>query len=148
MPPGLPSSPAGPEKPSSRAGTSSAASGESDDGEEDNEEVTDFDDNVTGNVTPTLTATFGFKDGKNATGDPNALNSFSGVIELELQQAFELCEDDGATQDGTCEGDTFDGYVFSLSEFTTTYDPIGAAPLTFSFGEEAEASFTNYVFDV
>ncbi|MDZ7704578.1 MAG: S-layer homology domain-containing protein [Trueperaceae bacterium] len=121
-----------------RPRTSFFSTGESDDGEDDNEEVTDFDGPVNGEVTPELELTFEFGIGRDAVGDPNALNSFTGVIELGIERDFSAVDGDG---------DSFRGYVFSLEELTTTFDPIGAAPLEFGFGEAIEVEFTDYVLD-
>lgn len=87
-----------------------------------------------------LTLNVGFSATKGATGSPRALNSFDSVITAKLQKAYNLQEDaDDAT-------DVFDGYVFAFSDIKGTYDPIGAAPLTFQFGESPDGSFTPYVF--
>ena len=72
------------------------------------------------------------------SGSPSALNDFEAVVDIRLKRAYNLDENAGGT-------DTFDGYVFSVHEFTGTFSPIGDAPLTFTFGEEVDVSFTPYV---
>ncbi len=121
-----------------RPRTSFFTTGESDDDEDDNEEVTDFDGPVNGEVTPELELTFEFGVDRDAVGDPNALNSFTSVIELSIERDITATDEDG---------DAFRGYVFTLDELTTTFDPIGAAPLVFSFGEAIDSEFTPYVLE-
>ena len=43
--------------------------------------------------------------------------------------------------------DPFDGYVFTVDGFETTFGLIGAEPLTFVFGEDPGVEFTPYVFE-
>ncbi len=93
-------------------------------------------DFVEGETGVGLTLNIAFNTQRDGTGDPNALNTFSTVIELDMEKAVGL--NNGSSP--------FDGYVFRVSDFTTTFDPIGAAPLTFQFGEDPSASFTPYVF--
>jgi len=66
-------------------------------------------------------------------GSPNALNSFAAVIEI-VYDASDVTDD---------ADDVFSG--FEVDEFMTTFEPIGAAPLTFAFGTNVETSFTPYV---
>jgi hypothetical protein len=97
-----------------------------------------------------LTLNVGWNTDRTGTGDPRALNSFDSVIKLKMSKAANLCEenDDGICQtDDDADSDAFEGYVFVVDSFTTTFDPIGAAPLTFQYGEEPSAAFTPYVFD-
>ena len=118
--------------------TSRFTDGESDDDENDNDEMFDFDTPISGEVTPELELTFEFGPNRDAVGDPNALNSFTGVIELSIKRDFSAVDGDG---------DSFRGYVFSLDSLTTTFDPIGAAPLEFGFGEAIAVGFTPYVLE-
>ena len=87
-----------------------------------------------------LTLNIGLGTTLDGAGSPNALNSFSAVLELSLQQVNNVNYDDA---DYT--GDP--GYVFHVDSFTTTFEPIGAAPLTFQFGTAIDATFTPYVLD-
>lgn len=93
-----------------------------------------------GEVDVELTLNVGFGTARNGAGDPRALNSFETVIELGLTEVgTELLDPDDEAIDSP--------YIFSVKSFTTTFDPIGAAPLTFAFGEDTSAEFTKYVFD-
>jgi S-layer homology domain len=108
----------------------------------------DIEDNE-GDTGVTLTLSVGFGTARNGDGDPRALNSFETVIELGLTKVTGA----GASGSGKLyTGDDADveidnPYIFSVKSFTTTFDPIGAAPLTFQFGEKTTAEFTKYVFD-
>ncbi len=93
---------------------------------------------TTGDTTATLDLTIGLGTELDGAGSPNALNSFTAVISLSLQQVNNVNFDDA---DYT--GDN--GYVFHVDDFTTTFEPIGAAPLTFAFGTNVETTFTDYV---
>jgi hypothetical protein len=93
-----------------------------------------------GEVDVELTLNIGFGTARGGTGDPRGLNSFETVIELGLTEVgTELLDPDDEAIDSP--------YVFSIQNFTATFDPIGAAPLTFAFGEDTTAEFTKYVFD-
>ena len=112
-----------------------------DDETDDGEEAQDLDDidSVQGAVDVDLDLNIGFNVDRAGQGDPNAYNSFDAVIKLTLTEV-----EDGLLQD--TDGDDIDQpFVFSIDEVTTTFDPIGAAPLTFQFGEEPDATFTPYV---
>jgi hypothetical protein len=63
-------------------------------------------------------------------GSPRGLNSFEAVFEVELEELQAV------------GGETF--WSFVPGDFTTTFDFIGADPLTFVFGEEVTGSFTPY----
>ena len=67
-------------------------------------------------------------------GSPRGLNSFSVVFEAELEELEDA------------NGETF--WAITPGDFTTTFDPIGAAPLTFAFGEEVTGSFTPYTLNL
>jgi hypothetical protein len=93
-----------------------------------------------GEVDVELTLNIGFGTARGGQGDPRALNSFETVIELGLTEVgTELLDPDDEAIDSP--------YIFSIQNFTATFDPIGAAPLTFAFGEDTTAEFTKYVFD-
>jgi hypothetical protein len=97
-----------------------------------------------------LTLNVGWNTDRTGTGDPRALNSFDSVIKLKMEKAENLCLEAEVVNDVivcTDDDDPFTGYVFVVDSFTTTFDPIGAAPLTFQYGEEPSAAFTPYVFD-
>jgi predicted nucleic acid-binding Zn-ribbon protein len=94
----------------------------------------------------------------NGTGSPNALNNFKAVLSLSLLKAtgLTITNPDGSTP--TCAGPNpcsspsldnggslTEGYVIHVDDFTTTFGPIGAAPLTFSFGTAVETTFTPYL---
>jgi hypothetical protein len=158
-------------------GTSRFSSGTDDrDDDDDTDEVTERaqdredineEDAGDGGFSTTLTLNVGWNTDRTGTGDPRALNSFESVIKLKMEKAENLCLDGDlvdipgdADGDGTVEADEtisvfdctdgddpFAGYVFVVDSFTTTFDPIGAAPLTFEYGEEPSAAFTPYVFD-
>jgi hypothetical protein len=97
-----------------------------------------------------VTLNVGWGTERAGTGDPRALNSFDSVITLTTRRAANLCEenDPGECQtDDDADSEAFAGYVFVVDSFTATFDPIGAAPLTFQYGEEPTAAFTPYIFD-
>src|SRR5690606_17806991 len=88
---------------------------------------------VTANLRLSFASVFGF-DGE---GSPNALNSFSGVVDFDMN-----------TRDiagPLPSGGVPLGDWFYVNSFMTTFEPIGAVPLTFSFGTNVETSFTPYV---
>jgi hypothetical protein len=74
-------------------------------------------------------------------GSPRALNEFSAVAELDFVQV-------GTPLDDTAGNAITRPYVLRVRSFTSTFDPIGMEPLTFSFGEENSVRFTPYVFDI
>ena len=91
-----------------------------------------------GAVTATLDLNISLGTELNGAGSPNALNSFTAVVQLSLAKV------NGLNFDNTdYAGDP--GYVFHVDDFTTTFDGIGAAPLTFSFGTNVETTFTDYI---
>jgi hypothetical protein len=116
---------------------------------QDREDINE-EDAGDGGFDAVLTLNIGWNTDRTGTGDPRALNSFESVIKLKMSKAANLCEenDDGVCQtDDDADSDAFEGYVFVVDSFSTTFDPIGAAPLTFQYGEEPTAAFTPYVFD-
>jgi predicted nucleic acid-binding Zn-ribbon protein len=131
------------------AGTSRFSSGDGDDYDgdpgdpaqdrQDIEEADGGDDGFSADVTINLD----WSTARNGTGDPRALNSFDSVIKLTTKKAANLCVESDCSDDD----DPFSGYVFTVDSFTSTFDPIGAAPITFQFGEEPSASFTQYIFN-
>ncbi len=94
----------------------------------------------TGDVDVTLTLNVTAGNTFDGTGSPRALNGFTAVVEVEVEQGF--IADDNTFTTG------FEGWVFTVTDFTTTFDPIGAEPLVFAFGEEVSVEFTEYVFDI
>jgi hypothetical protein len=134
-------------------GDSVFSSGVKDDGDDaglrkqDREDITDAGQN-NNEFTTTVNINLDWNTARNGTGNPNALNSFESVIKLKTRKATNLCDNDDARPDcGTANDDWFSGYVFVVDSFTSTFDPIGAAPLTFQYGEAPSASFTPYHFD-
>jgi S-layer homology domain len=108
----------------------------------------DIEDNE-GDTGVTLTLNVGFGTARNGTGNPRALNSFDTVIELGLTKVTGAgASGSGKLYTGDDADEEIDNpYIFSVKSFKTTFDPIGAAPLTFQFGEKTTAEFTKYVFD-
>lgn len=101
--------------------------------------------NRVGDVVATLTLNVSAGNSFDGVGSPRALNSFDAVVLVDVRRGWiENTTSAGNAGDGTY----FAGYVFRVREFTTTFEPIGAAPLTFAFGEEVSTSFTGYVFDI
>ncbi len=97
-------------------------------------------ENHEGETSATLTLNVGFGTDRNGAGSPRALNSFDSVISLALTQV--------ATPLVNPDGDAIDlPFVFSVDDWSTTFDPIGAAPLTFQFGTNVTAQFTDYILD-
>ncbi|MCA9835402.1 MAG: S-layer homology domain-containing protein [Trueperaceae bacterium] len=93
-----------------------------------------------GATSATLTLNVGFGTDRNGAGSPRALNSFDSVISLALTEVGTPLVDAG--------GDAIDlPFVFSVDDWSTTFDPIGAAPLTFQFGTDVTAQFTPYILD-
>ncbi len=84
-----------------------------------------------GAATATLSLSFASGSLFNGAGSPNALNTFEAVLEIVIEENTNAA--------------TGDPIVFEIGEFTATFAPIGAAPLTFQFGTEVETSFTPYV---
>jgi len=79
------------------------------------------------------------------TSQPRGLNAFSAVADLDFRQAYNLDSDAAGTP-----ADRFSGYVLRVRSFTTTFDPIGAEPLTFRFGRNINTRTISsaYTFDV
>jgi len=86
---------------------------------------------TTGDASATLNLSFGAGSTFNGVGSPNALNNFSAVLVIDID----------AINGGTANQQI----VFEIDKFTTTFSPIGAAPLTFQFGTDVDVSFTPYV---
>ena len=135
---------------------SSGTEDENDDGDatDDGEEAQDREDidNTTGDIDPTFEITFGFSSERGISG---VFNEFEAEATLELRETNVLdgdIEPDGdEDEDGILNvndpDEYFNGYVFSFNAFDATFSPIGAEPLTFTFGEEPDANFTPYVFE-
>lgn len=86
-------------------------------------------------ISATLRLAFTYGFGFDGAGSPNRLNSFSGVVDFDI-----------ATQSIAHDAPTPWGLNWlRVNSFMTTFEPIGAAPLTFSFGTNVETSFTPYV---
>ena len=98
---------------------------------QDRHDIEQTSGNATASLSLDLSVGFTF-DG---VGSPNALNSFAAVIEI-VYDASDVTDD---------ADDVFSG--FEVDEFMTTFEPIGAAPLTFAFGTNVETSFTPYVLE-
>src|SRR5690554_3121447 len=84
-------------------------------------------------ISATLNLAFAYGFGFDGEGSPNGLNSFSGVVVFDV-----------ATQNGIAANGTAVNWL-EVDEFMTTFEPIGAAPLTFAFGTDVETTFTPYV---
>lgn len=96
-----------------------------------------------GAATATLTLNFATKFGFDGQGSPNKLNSFSGVLEIAIDNHD---DSDSARISGPIVEDSEPRINwFEVRKFMTTFEPIGAVPLTFSFGTNVETSFTPYV---
>ncbi len=117
------------------SGTDEELAGDDDEVDEPGEYAEDradieYESSFTADISIELGAGFGF-DGE---GSPRGLNSFEAVIDFTLEEYVDQ------------NGDEF--YAFGLDEFTATFDPIGASPLTFAFGEEVTGSFTPYTLNL
>lgn len=86
---------------------------------------------TTGNASATVSLSFGAGSTFDGVGSPNALNSFSAVLVIDID-----------TNNNAVAGDPI---VFELDKFTATFSPIGAAPLTFEFGTDVNPKFTPYL---
>ncbi len=93
-----------------------------------------------GNFDASLSLSVKYGKGFNGDGSPNALNSFKSVIEIGVQKGYLHKENNAASA-------LFAGYVFVFKNMTTTFKPIGAAPITFEFGESPSAEFTTFIFN-
>ncbi|MEX2534895.1 MAG: S-layer homology domain-containing protein [Trueperaceae bacterium] len=91
-------------------------------------------------VTASLDLSADFGNVFDAAGSPSALNQFSAAVSIDLTRGH-VCSNEDCTPAGT-----FAAYVFTVDEFTVTFDPIGGDPLTFTYGEEVFVEFTPYVF--
>ncbi len=91
--------------------------------------------NDEGETDVTVELTVGFGSDRAGAGSPRALNSFESVMTLSLNEM-------------DVDGDSDPDYVFEIEDFATTFEPIGADPLTFAFGQEVASSFTDYILDV
>lgn len=87
---------------------------------------------TTGDASATLSLSFGTKFSFNGAGSPNALNSFSAVLVIDIDSTKTLGKDSLIP-------------LFEVHSFTTTFEPIGAVPLTFVFGTNVKTTFTPYV---
>src|SRR5690606_550784 len=73
----------------------------------------------------------------NGAGSPNALNSFEAVLSITIEHIGDI--------DG--DADARAAIAFVIDEFTATFSPIRGAPLTFQFGTDVAAEFTDYVLE-
>ena len=123
-------------------GTKADLAGDDDEVDEPGEFAQDRDDfDGTGESAFTASASIGADYTFDGAGDPNGLNSFSAVVDVELVEVGTPLEDTG--------GDAIaQPYVLSLSGFSTEFDPIGADPLTFAFGQELDVMWTPYTLGV
>ena len=104
---------------------------------QDRQDITARNGDVAVSTTLNLT-TSNSLDGQ---GSPRGLNSFSAVAKIDLvRTTTPLLGTDGNA--------ITNPYVFRVHSLTTTFSPIGAAPIIFTFGEEVSVKFTSYVFDV
>lgn len=120
-----------------------AADLNADDDKVDVGEVAQDRDDITqkdGDVGVTLTLNVSGGNLFNGMGSPRGLNSFTAVAEIDVKKGF-VADDDTFTTG-------FEGYIFRVKTFKTTFGPIGAEPLTFTFGEKVSVNFTSYVFRV
>jgi hypothetical protein len=122
-------------------GTSTLAGGTTGAGNDPGERAQDRADITQrdGNVVATLTLNVSGGNKFDGAGSPRGLNSFTSVAEIDVKKGF--IADDSTFTTG------FEGYIFRVKSFTTTFKGIGGTPLTFDFGEEVSASFTTYVFN-
>lgn len=90
-------------------------------------------------LTTTVTLRVVAGEAFDALGHPRGLNEFGAVVDLDLRRATNLLGSDG---------DVFAGYVLRVRSVTTSFEPIGAEPLTFRFGEDITVRATPYVFDI
>jgi hypothetical protein len=99
-----------------------------------------------GDVSATLNLNISLGTSLNGAGSPNALNSFDAVLKLSLLKTggLAITNPDGSTP-YTGDGSATEGYVIHVDDFTTTFNGIGASPLTFSFGTNVTTTFTDYV---
>jgi peptidoglycan hydrolase CwlO-like protein len=88
-----------------------------------------------GAVSVNLNASFAFGRGFTFTG-PRGLQEIEGTVDLGLRRAVGLTDPDG---------NTFDGYVFTLNR-VNVFTGIGGADIQFQFGQDISAEFTPYVF--
>ena len=90
-------------------------------------------------ISATLRLSFAYDFGFDGEGSPNRLNSFEGVVD------FSLTRPSAGIAGPLPSGGANVGDWFNVNSFMTTFEPIGAAPLTFSFGTDVETAFTPYV---
>ncbi len=88
---------------------------------------------ATASLSLSLSQAFGF-DG---TGSPRALNSFAAVVRIDMHTQT-IAGPLGSGGSGPLN-------LFHVHSFTTTFSPIGAVPLTFSFGTNVRTTFTPYL---
>jgi len=129
-----------------RGTTSTFTTGPTDDDRTDQERRADFTANDPGDVDAVITLNIGFGTARDGVGHDRGLNSFANVIELELRRGFVLHPDDRDPAGGF-DPAPFEGFVFAIRRFTSTFTPIGGPPLEFTFGRDIRASFTPYVFN-
>ena len=116
--------------------------GDEDDDGEETQDREDIEANDGGDFDAKLNVSVLLNRTGAGAGSPRALNNFEAVLELNLTEVENLDKD--LSDDGE---DFINGYVFTIGNISTTFDPIGAEPLSFQFGEDPEAEFTEYVFD-
>ena len=98
---------------------------------------------TTGTVDPTITLNITSYPALDGTGSPRALNGFTAVVNVGLSRISDAGEA-ALGLPASVEG----AWIFTVREWTTTFDPIGAEPIVFAFGEEVSVEFTEYVFDI
>ena len=122
-------------------GTSELAGGTSGAGNDPGERAQDRWDitQQTGVVNAVLTLNLTTSRALDGKGSPRGLNPFSSVAVIDIKKGF--IADDSSFTTG------FEGYVFRVKEWKSTFTPIGASPIVFTFGREVSTSFTPYVFN-
>ncbi len=106
---------------------------------QDRADITQTPNATDGVISATLDLAFSYGFGFDGEGSPRALNAFSGVVSFGLaSRSF-----DGPL--GT--GGVLLGDWLRVNRFTTTFEPIGAAPLVFTFGTNVQTTFTDYILE-
>jgi len=99
----------------------------------------------TGVVNATLTLNLTTSRALDGTGSPRGLNDFESVAVIDVVRGY-IANPDNVDFDPSPDNG-FIGYVFRVKEWKSTFTPIGAEPIVFTFGTEVSTSFTPYVFN-
>jgi len=123
-----------------------------DDTEDANEEAQDRQDIEfeKGNFSPVLELNVDFS-AERGLAPESGLNTFESTVVLELVEATVL-EGDAEIEDPEFNFNDpnnylENAYVFQFSSLDVTLGPIGAEPITFFYGPEPGAAFSDYVFE-